>query len=93
MTQFPARAMRDYPRDLCLMLSGSPPSPPPVPALPPAAAPATMASPQVAATAAAARTRAAAANGAGFAGTLATSPEGLQAPPLTAPATLLGGTK
>ena len=81
-------------RNICF-LSGAP-SPPPVPALPPpppAAAPATMANPQIAATGAAAKSRAAAAAGAGFAGTIATRPEGLQQQMTTAPATLLGGTK
>jgi hypothetical protein len=72
---------------------GSSPSPQPIPPVPPAAQPATLANPLVAQTAAAQRARAAAIAGAGFGGTIGTSPEGLQTPPLTANATLLGGTR
>lgn len=72
---------------------GSAPSPAPVPTLPPAAQPATIADPSVAASGASARARAVGAAGAGFDGTVGTSPQGLAAAPPTAGVTLLGGSK
>jgi hypothetical protein len=93
-TTFPAAAFpstaRRQSRDHRLLMSGGPPSPPPVVLPPPAANPATVASPGVAAPAAAAAARARAAAGAGFAGTVgAGGPEGTGTPN-TAPLALTG---
>src|SRR5580658_4825200 len=86
---FPSTARRQS-RDHRLLMSGGPPSPPPVVLPPPAANPATVASPGVAAPAAAAAARARAAAGAGFAGTVgAGGPEGTGTPN-TAPLALTG---
>jgi len=70
------------------------PTPPSLPVPPPPITqPATMADPTLAANAQAASKKAAAAVGAGYSGTIGTTPEGLKAPPMTTDATLLGGTK
>lgn len=67
-------------------------TPPPPPPIPPAANPATQANPAVANAGATNRARAGAA-AADRSGTNPTGPGGLSAPPPTAPATLLGGTR
>lgn len=75
-------------------LSPSIATPPPIPVAPPAATPPTLANSQVSASATNARARAAAAAGSNSGGAGGgTGPQGLQTPPMVAPATLLGGTK
>lgn len=71
-------------------LASSPPKPQMPPMPPPAANPPTQGSQQIALAGEAAKAKAAAAEGQGFDNTIKTSPEGLQTPPSTAHATLLG---
>lgn len=75
-----------------IMGGGKMPAPPPIPPVPPAANPSTMADPKMANAGATNRARAAGA-AADRSGTNPTGPAGLSTPPLTAPATLLGGTR
>ncbi len=63
------------------LMGGSSSTPPPPPSPPPAANPATYANSSVQATGAAAKAKAAAASGAGFDGTVMTSPEGTGSAP------------
>lgn len=74
-------------------LFSSPPSPPPIPVPPPSAAPPTLANAATAANATNAKSRAigAATTEGGTVGAM--GPEGLQAKPMTAGVTLLGGGK
>lgn len=71
------------------MFSG--PKTPYVPLPPPAAHPPTMGSAQIALAGIQSRQRARAEEGAGFADTIKTSPQGVTQPATSAPATLLGG--